>query len=124
MKKILLIEDIEDNANLVRKILVSKNYEFIWARNARDGLSAAQAHKPDLILLDLGLPDADGQTLLNWLRRLPALAGVPIVACTAWPEETAQKMVAAYGCNGYIPKPINVARFADQITAFLNEGAR
>lgn len=124
MPTILVVEDNPDNAELARRVLAARGFVVRHAADAETGLQMAADEPPDLILLDLGLPDADGQTLLNWLRRLPALAGVPIVACTAWPEETAQKMVAAYGCNGYIPKPINVARFADQITAFLTEGAR
>lgn len=124
MPTILVVEDNPDNAELARRVLAARGFVVRHAPDAEAGLQMAADEPPDLILLDLGLPDADGQTLLNWLRRLPALAHVPIVACTAWPEETAQKMVAAYGCNGYIPKPINVARFADQITAFLSEGAR
>jgi two-component system cell cycle response regulator DivK len=124
MPDILVVEDNPDNAELARRVLAARGFTVRHAADAETGLQMAADAPPDLILLDLGLPDADGQTLLNWLRRLPALADVPIVACTAWPEETAQKMVAAYGCNGYIPKPINIARFADQIAAFLKEGAR
>lgn len=124
MTVVLVVEDNPDNAELARRVLSARGFEVRHAPDAESGLEMAVDRPPDLILLDLGLPDADGQTLVTWMRRLPALARVPIVACTAWPEETAQRMVAAYGCDGYIPKPINVARFADQIAGFLREGAR
>jgi two-component system cell cycle response regulator DivK len=116
---ILYIEDIEDNANLVRAVLTARGYEVLIAVDAETGLKAAVDFHPDLILLDLGLPDADGQTLATWLRSVPELAETPIVALTAWPEETARRMVQAYHCNGYISKPISVAKLPAQIAAFL-----
>ena len=63
MKKILLVEDIEDNASLVKRAVKAKGFDFIWAKNASEGIKVALEEVPDLILLDLGLPDADGQTL-------------------------------------------------------------
>jgi len=124
MPQVLVIEDNLDSARLFERVLTARGFEVRHAPDAETALQLALERRPDLILLDLGLPDADGQTLAGWLRRLPSLAHVPIVACTAWPEETARQMVSAYGCNGYIRKPINVTRFADQIAAFLPEGQR
>lgn len=120
MPKVLYIEDYPDNAALVERVLKARGYEILIAPDAETGLQMAIDHKPDLILLDLGLPDADGQTVVGWMRRTPGLEKTPIVACTAWPEETAREMVTAYGCNGYIRKPINVAKFADEIAAYLH----
>ncbi len=119
MARILYVEDFPDNAELVRKVLTARGHEVLLAPDAETGLQMATSQQPDLILLDLGLPDADGQTLAGWLRHTPALAAIPIVAVTAWPEETAARMVKVYGCNGYISKPINVAKFAAQIAAYL-----
>jgi two-component system cell cycle response regulator DivK len=120
MTKILLIEDILDNAELVRRALSTTDYEIIQAADANTGLQLALAHCPDLILLDLGLPDYDGQTLAGWLRAEASLNATPIVALTAWPEETAKQMVESYGFNGYICKPItNVREFVAQIKSFL-----
>lgn len=119
MKKILLIEDIEDNAILVRKILKAHHYEFLWAHNAWEGLSMAQAHKPDMILLDLGLPDVDGQTISFLLREEPDLAHVPLVAMTAWPEDTALKMVEEYQLDAYIGKPFTIKYFLETIERLL-----
>ena len=97
MAKILYIEDIEDNQALVKKIVTSQGHEFFWAHNAEMGLEMAVGNSPDLILLDLGLPDSDGQTLSVWLRSEPALENVPIIVLTAWPEEVARQTVEAYG---------------------------
>jgi two-component system, cell cycle response regulator DivK len=119
MPKVLVVEDDEDSANLAQRVLAAKGYNVLQAADAESGLLMAVAQKPDVILLDLGLPDADGQTLVGWLRRVPELAQTPIVACTAWPEETARQMVEAYGCDGYIRKPISVAKFAEQIGSYL-----
>jgi two-component system cell cycle response regulator DivK len=120
MTKILLIEDMPDTADLVRRVLTLDGYEFIHAPDAETGLSMARQHLPDLILLDLGLPDYDGQTLAGWLRDESALADTPIIAFTAWPQETAKKMVESYGCNGYISKPIlKVSDFVAQVKSFL-----
>lgn len=120
MTKILLIEDIPDNAELVRRALSATGYEIIHAADAETGLQMALAEIPDLILLDLGLPDYDGQTLAGWLRDESVLDATPIVALTAWPEETARQMVESYGCNGYISKPIiKVNEFVSQINSFL-----
>lgn len=119
MPKILLIEDIPDNASLVQRVLTSQGYEITWAETAEAGLAEAGSARPDMILLDLGLPDIDGQTLVGYLRELPGLVDVPIIAVTAWPEETARLMVTAYGCNGYISKPIDVRAFIDMINAYF-----
>ncbi len=119
MHTILLIEDIADNASLVRRVLGSQGYTVTWAETAEAGLAAAEQNPPDMILLDLGLPDIDGQTLVGYLRQLPGMAAAPIVAVTAWPEETARMMVSAYGCNGYVSKPIDVRAFINLVNSYF-----
>ncbi len=119
MGYILLIEDIADNASLVKRVLHSQGLDVIWKETAEAGLSQAENEIPDLVLLDLGLPDIDGQTLVGYLREIPGMETVPIIAVTAWPEETARQMVTAYGCNGYISKPIDVRAFIGMVSSFL-----
>ncbi len=119
MHNILLIEDIADNASLVKRVLSSQGYAVTWAETAEAGLAAAEQNPPDMILLDLGLPDIDGQTLVGYLRQIPGVKAKPIVAVTAWPEETARMMVSAYGCNGYVSKPIDVRAFIDLVNSFF-----
>lgn len=119
MAKILLIEDIADNAKLVKKAVEAKEIEFFWAENAADGLKMALDVKPDLILLDLGLPDVDGQTLSTWIRDEKELWNIPLIVMTAWPETTALQMVEAYDLDGYISKPFNLKIFWDTINKFI-----
>jgi CheY-like chemotaxis protein len=120
MTKILLIEDVSDTVELVERILLSRGYEFVHAPDAETGLQYALQHLPDLILLDLGLPDYDGQTLAGWIRDEPPLFSTPLIAFTAWPEETARKMVASYGFTGYIAKPIlSINEFSEQVASYL-----
>ncbi len=120
MTQILIIEDILDNAELMQRMLHSGGYQTLHAPDAETGLQMAQTHHPDLILLDLGLPDYDGQTLAGWLLADPQTAPIPLVACTAWPLETARQMAESYGCAGYISKPItNLKQFLAQIASFL-----
>jgi CheY-like chemotaxis protein len=120
MTTILVVEDLPDNAELADRVLSSQGYEVLKASDAETGFQLAVERQPDLILVDLGLPDVDGQTLVGWMRRMPEFALTPILAWTAWPEETAAKMVKAYGCNGYIRKPLtSIPQFMAQIAAYL-----
>ncbi|MCI0550478.1 MAG: response regulator [Anaerolineae bacterium] len=123
MAKILYIEDIKDNITLVQKIVTSRGHEFMSAENAETGLEMAFAHHPDLILLDLGLPDADGQTLSVWMRNDPILETVPIIVLTAWPEEVARHTVEAYNLNGYLCKPFTMAELVQIIDTVLNKSS-
>ena len=120
MHKILLIEDIQDNALLVQKILSSQGYEVLWAETAEQGLDLATECHPEMILLDLGLPDIDGQTLVGYLRNVPELENVPIIVVSAWPEETARSMVTAYGCDGNVRKPIKVRNFIEVVNDYFS----
>ena len=101
------------------RVLTTRGYEVYAAEDGETGLLSATDHRPDLILLDMGLPDIDGQTLAGILRHMPGLEETPIIAVTAWPQETARKMVEAYGCNAYISKPIQLAKFVDQVAALI-----
>jgi two-component system cell cycle response regulator DivK len=121
MKTILLIEDNAHHARLVRRILEPHGYRVLHAEDGESGWRMAVEEKPDLILLDLGLPDLDGQTLIGLIKDVPALAGVPLVAITAWPSDTGERMARAYGCNGYIAKPISARQFPSQIASYLHE---
>jgi two-component system cell cycle response regulator DivK len=121
ISKILVVEDNQQNALLIRRILETQQHQVIHVSEGEAGLKAAVDEKPDLILLDLGLPDIDGQILASFIKRIPELESVPVIAVTAWPEDAGRQMAAAYGCDGFIAKPINTRAFPDQIAEFLTK---
>lgn len=119
MKTILQIEDNYANKRLVERVLEPHGYRLLHAPDGRSGIDTALAEQPDLILLDMGLPDMDGQTIVAILRDSDELKTTAIVALTAWPEAIAAEMAANYGCDGCISKPISVADFPALIATYL-----
>lgn len=119
MKTILQIEDNYANRVLAERVLEKHNYRLLHASDGETGISIAIDEKPDLILVDMGLPDIDGQTVVTLMRQIPDLQETPIVAITAWPRDKAEEMAKRYGCDGCIVKPIDVRQFPAQIAHFL-----
>ena len=125
---ILIVEDNERNLKLVRDILQYNGYETIEARNAADGVALAVEHRPDLILMDIQLPDVDGVTALSRLRADPRTASIGVVALTAFAMTDDRQHLIAAGFDGYLEKPIDVRAFPGQVSALLQstrlEGSR
>jgi CheY-like chemotaxis protein len=119
MTTVLIIEDNPDHVNIASRVLAASGYTVLSASDAETGLQMATTHCPDVIMLDLGLPDLDGQTLLGQIRRVPKLTEIPVVAVTGWPLETGSRMAKAYGFDGYISKPLNFKTLGEQIAEFL-----
>jgi len=122
MPRILYIEDNRDNRMLVRRVLMASDYDFIIteADNAYRGIELAQADPPDLILMDLSMPEMDGLTATQRLRAIPALGSVPIIALTANAMQGDKERSLQAGCDGYISKPIDVDKIADDVNALLS----
>lgn len=120
MARINVIEDNFQSARLVKRLLKLAGHEVEVYESGEIGIGAILENKPDLALIDLGLPDLDGQTVIGVLRQHDALKGMPLVAFTSYPEATARAMAKAYGCDGVILKPVNTRTFARQVEAFLN----
>ena len=119
MTTILVFEDDETQARLMQRILEHAGYTVVLAPTGESGLQMALAEVPDLILLDMGLPDLDGQTVAGLIKGSTLLSDVPLVAVTAWPQDVAEAMARAYGCDGYFSKPIQARQFAGQIAQFI-----
>lgn len=121
MTTILHIEDNLANQILVQRILERKGYTLLHASDGQTGLQKAQDSSVDLILIDMGLPDIDGQTVVTMLKQIPGLKDTPMVAITAWPAEKAVLTAERYGLAGCILKPIDVAEFPGQVAAYLKQ---
>ncbi len=119
MVSIVVIEDEPQSARLVQIVLKRAGFEVIWAEDGEGGITCTMNRIPDLVLVDLGLPDMDGQTVVAMLRQQPGMATTPIVAFTAWPIDTATEMAEAYGCDGVISKPIDTRTFAQEVSSYL-----
>lgn len=117
--KILYIEDNPDNRLLVRRVLMVEDYEVLEAAEGLAGIELAIRKQPDLILMDMNLPQIDGYELTRRLRAIPALRNVPIIAMTANVMHGDREKSLEAGCNGYIPKPIDVDALPEQIARFL-----
>jgi len=119
--KILYIEDNPGNRMLVQRILLVEDYEVFEAEDGPTGIEIALREKPDLILMDMNLPDLDGYELTRRMRAIPELATTPIIAMTANVMQGDREKTLAAGCSGYIPKPIDVDELPNQIARFLKQ---
>ena len=116
---ILCIEDNPENRLLVRRILEAEGYRMLEAVDASAALELVTAHTPDLILMDINMPDIDGYTLTARLRSMPQMRDTPILALTANVMKGDRERSLAAGCDGYIQKPVDVDRLPRQISEFL-----
>ncbi len=117
--KILYIEDNLENTTLVRRVLEAEGMTVIAAVDGEDGLKRARAEKPDLILMDLHLPEMDGYEATTQLKNTPELKQIPVVALTANVMKHNKEKAFLAGCDGYIEKPIDIDRFPEQIREFV-----
>jgi two-component system cell cycle response regulator DivK len=119
--KILYVEDNPDNMTLVKRALEARGYEFLWAANGLAGVQMAETQEPDLILLDINLPDIDGYEVARRLRNSGKtnLVYVPIIAVTANALRGDAEKALAAGCDVYMAKPINIRELWARVEGFL-----
>jgi two-component system cell cycle response regulator DivK len=116
---ILYVEDNPDNRMLIRRILGAEGYTVHEAASATDALDVLKTLRPDLILMDINMPEMDGYTLTARIRTMPYMGVVPIVALTANVMKGDRERSLEAGCDGYIQKPIDIDTIADQVEHFL-----
>jgi two-component system cell cycle response regulator DivK len=117
--KILYVEDDLNNRTLIRRILGAEGYTVYDAANAANALEILKKLKPDLILMDINLPEMDGYTLTAQIRSLPNMGTVPIIALTANVMKGDRERSLEAGCDGYIQKPVDIDTIAAQVERFL-----
>jgi two-component system cell cycle response regulator DivK len=120
-QRILVIEDQEDNRRIVRDLLTRVGYELIEAVNGEDGVKAAAAHVPDLILMDIQLPGIDGYETTRQIKAKPALKHIPIIAVTSYALSGDDVKAYEAGCNGYVAKPFSPRALLAKIREYLPE---
>jgi len=118
-KRILVVEDTEDNRQIIRDLLTSVGYELIEAVDGEKGVAMAQAHRPDLILMDIQLPVVDGYEATRQIRAVPELARVPIIAVTSYALSGDEAKARAAGCDGYVAKPFSPRQLLAKVREFL-----
>ena len=117
---ILYIDDDAVNRSLVNRLLSNYHFRVLEAENGLQGISMAQAERPQLILMDINMPGLDGHETTTRMRSIPALKQIPIVAVTARTTKGEREMALTAGCDGYIPKPIDVDTFPHQVISYLD----
>ena len=118
---VLYVEDDPNNRRLVQRILASDGIKVLEAADAAGALALLELSHPDVILMDINLPEMDGYTLTEKIRALPGLRRVPIVALTANVMRGDRERTLEAGCDGYIQKPIDVDMLPDQVRRYFQE---
>lgn len=122
MKTVLVIEDNENNTELITFILKNHGYKTTHAETGMAGIDMVLQDKPDIILLDIQLPDIDGEQVLHRIRAQAAGKTVPIIAVTSYAMAGDRQRLLRAGCSGYIEKPIDPLRIIDQIKEIAGDG--
>jgi CheY-like chemotaxis protein len=118
-QRILVVEDNERNLKLIRDVLQFAGYEIVEATSGEQGVALAQDCEPDLVLMDLQLPQMDGTEALRLLRESPRTRGVPVVAVTAFAMREDRERAFGAGFDGYLQKPISIRALPEQVRGFL-----
>src|ERR1700730_14879790 len=119
-KTVMIVEDNELNMKLFHDLLEAHGYRTVGTRNGIEALDLARRHQPDLILMDIQLPEVSGLEVTKWLKEDPDLKDIPVVAVTAFAMKGDEERIRQGGCEAYLSKPISVGKFIDTIRHFLS----
>ena len=122
-KTVLIVEDNELNMKLFHDLLEAHGYNIIGTRDGMEALRIARDSRPDLILMDIQLPEVSGLEVTKWHKEDDALKGIPVVAVTAFAMKGDEQKIRNGGCDGYIAKPISVTSFLQTVAKFLEPEA-
>ncbi len=118
-KRILVVEDQEDNRQIVRDLLTTTDYEVMEAENGEEALAAVAKQRPDLILMDIQLPVMDGYEATRRLKADPALRAIPVIAVTSYALSGDEEKARAAGCDDFVPKPFSPRQLLAKIRKYL-----
>lgn len=118
-KSILVVEDNELNMKLFHDLLEAQGYKVLQSRDGMEALKIARTEKPDLILMDIQLPEVSGLEVTKWLKEDEDLRSIPVIAVTAFAMKGDEEKIREGGCEAYISKPISVVNFLETVEKFL-----
>lgn len=119
-KTVLIVEDNELNMKLFHDLLEAHGYDTLQTKDGMEALSLAREHQPDLILMDIQLPEVSGLEVTKWIKEDENLKSIPVVAVTAFAMKGDEEKIREGGCEAYIAKPISVTNFIETVKSFLN----
>ncbi len=119
-KTVLVVEDNELNMKLFHDLLEAHGYNILQTKDGMDALRIAREHKPDLILMDIQLPEVSGLEVTKWIKEDENLKSIPVIAVTAFAMKGDEEKIRDGGCEAYIAKPISVTNFLETVRRFLN----
>ncbi|MSO71432.1 MAG: response regulator [Alphaproteobacteria bacterium] len=119
-KTILIVEDNELNMKLFHDLLEAQGYGTLQTKDGMEALKLAREHKPDLILMDIQLPEVSGLEVTKWIKEDAELKHIPVIAVTAFAVKGDEEKIRQGGCEAYVAKPISVTQFLETVGRFLN----
>jgi two-component system cell cycle response regulator DivK len=120
-KTVLVVEDNELNMKLFHDLLEASGYDTIQTRSGLEAIDLARAHRPDLILMDIQLPEVSGLEVTKWIKEDDDLRAIPIIAVTAFAMKGDEDRIRQGGCEAYLSKPISVGKFIETVKAYLGD---
>jgi len=121
-KTVLVVEDNELNMKLFHDLLEAHGYDVIQTRNGHEAIELARQHRPDLILMDIQLPEVSGLDVTRWIKEDDDLRAIPVIAVTAFAMKGDEERIRQGGCEAYLSKPISVGKFIETVKAYLGDG--
>jgi two-component system cell cycle response regulator DivK len=119
-QRVLIVEDNDLNMKLFNDLLVAHGYDTLQTKDGVEALALARQHRPDLILMDIQLPEVSGLEVTKWIKEDKSLSMIPIIAVTAFAMKGDREKMRDGGCEDYIAKPISVASFLKTVERFLS----
>ena len=118
-KRVLIVEDNDLNMKLFHDLLEAHGYDTLQTKDGMEALKLARQHRPDLILMDIQLPEVSGLEVTKWLKEDDDLKSIPVIAITAFAMKGDEERIREGGCEAYLSKPISVAKFLATVRAYL-----
>ncbi len=121
-KTVLVVEDNELNMKLFHDLLEANGYNIVQTRSGLEAIGLARTHRPDLILMDIQLPEVSGLEVTKWIKEDDDLRTIPVIAITAFAMKGDEERIRQGGCEAYLSKPISVTKFIETVKTYLGDG--